>query len=56
MNTRSREGWTPLHEACRHQHGEIVQVLISNAASVNIVDGNSPLHALCEFWRKIHYS
>ena len=35
VTCRDKDGWTPLHHACRHDHAEVVTQLISHGADVN---------------------
>jgi ankyrin repeat protein len=46
VNAKGRDGWTPLHNAARNGHKEIVELLIDNGADVNAkhILGETPLH------------
>ena len=45
VNTKNREGWTPLHQAVFRKRPEMVQFLISHGANALVKDklGNTPL-------------
>ena len=50
FNSFSFSGDTALHLACKHQHSDIVRLLIGRSADVNKsnLDGRTPLHIACE--------
>ena len=48
VDVKDYSGWTPLHEACNHDHIEVVKILLDNKAPVNDrggahCDGVTPL-------------
>lgn len=46
MNGEAKDGATPLYEACRNDHSDIVEFLLSQSADANRAgkDGLLPLH------------
>ena len=51
LYSREHNGFTPLHQACIHNHPDIVLILIERGADVNAVNsaGHTPLHYACEW-------
>ncbi|ORY96584.1 ankyrin repeat-containing domain protein, partial [Syncephalastrum racemosum] len=53
-NIRDNEGWTPLHEAARHGHVEIAELLVQHGADHGAhanskgADQDTPLHDATE--------
>ncbi len=49
VNARNRDGWTPLHYACRHGQTDIVCLLLDAGAEVNAKEnnGSTPLSLAC---------
>jgi len=47
VNSKDKDGWTPLHEAASEGHKPIVELLITKGADVNAKDddGETPLDA-----------
>ena len=47
VNSKDKDGWTPLHEAASEGHKSIVELLITKGADVNAKDdnGETPLDA-----------
>ena len=47
VNSKDKDGWTPLHEAASEGHNKIVELLIAKGADVNVKndDGKTPLDA-----------
>jgi ankyrin repeat protein len=50
-NATAKDGWTPLHEACRNGNEPIVGLLLGQKAHPNVTkqDGWTPLHEACEY-------
>ena len=46
LTVLTQEGWTPLHSACRWNHAECAETLISWGADINkaTTGGQTPLH------------
>jgi len=57
VNTKDKEGWSPLRYAAQYGYNEIVELLISSGADVNTIDeeGETPLHkaAMMNHWEII---
>ncbi|SVA30656.1 uncharacterized protein METZ01_LOCUS83510 [marine metagenome] len=47
VNSKDKDGWTPLHEAASEGHKSIVELLVTNGADLNSKDddGETPLDA-----------
>ena len=45
VNSKDKDGWTPLHEAASEGHKSIVELLVANGADLNSKDddGETPL-------------
>ena len=45
VNSKDKDGWTPLHEAASEGHKQIVKILVTKGADVNANDddGETPL-------------
>ena len=38
VNVVNRQGWTPLHEAAKHGHRDIITLLVTKTANVNAIN------------------
>ena len=47
VNSKDKDGWTPLHEAASEGHNKIVELLVAKGADVNAKDddGETPVDA-----------
>ena len=47
VNSKDKDGWTPLHEAASEGHNKIVELLVAKGADVNSKDddGETPVDA-----------
>ena len=45
VNSKDKDGWTPLHEAASEGHNQIIKLLVTQGADVNANDddGETPL-------------
>ena len=47
VNSKDKDGWTPLHEAASEGHNKIIELLVAKGADVNAKDddGETPVDA-----------
>ena len=47
VNSKDKDGWTPLHEAASEGHNKIIELLVAKGADVNAkgADGETPVDA-----------
>ena len=50
VNSKGRNGFTALHEACLQNRSDIVEILLNYMPDINQTDdeGNTPLHLACK--------
>jgi len=60
VNSKDKDGWTPLHEAASEGHNKIIELLVAKGADVNAkgADGETPVDAAAspettDFLRKL---
>ena len=60
VNSKDKDGWTPLHEAASEGHNKIIELLVAKGADVNAkgADGETPVDAaanpeITDFLRKL---
>ena len=58
VNSRNQDGCTPVHEAAKHGHTEILRLLLAKNPDVHIRDSNgaTPLHVSCALISISHYT
>lgn len=50
LNSKTKEGLTPLHLACQHERSSVCGLLIRSKANINVPDANgfTPIHIVCQ--------